>query len=305
MNKQDRIQVLLKKLQKKVNTNLFHIPLEVFYSGGKRKNNKRMYIKINIDGLVIFGKFPLNKNDKMVVKEAYKLRRISTNQFSIPEVILPVGKGFFMTSIKGCPIEFILKKRGLPKSMEILKETVRRIARFHRATEIEHVFFKDKLDIYSKLTGQNPRDFQKKDLLKEVSIGYMHGDLDPFNMFFDAKTNNYGLIDWEDFREKGIQELDILHFLIMIAVILCRKKDFINLYQKIFLKNNSLSRTIMRLLSEYCIIQKKNPHSIINLLPIYCDTQIYRLVKTGRNQKGFLYGSFKNLFQEKGYKTYL
>lgn len=304
MNKEDKIQALFKKLQKRVDANLSFVPLKIFYSRGKRKNNKRMYIKIDVGGQVIFGKFPLNKGDKMVIQEANKLKKISINQFSVPKVILSIGNGFFMTSVRGTPIEIILKKQGLSKSIKILKKAIRCIASFHQTTEKKNVAFKQKFDIYLKLTDKSSIALPYKNLLKKISVGYMHGDLDPFNMFFDIKTSQFSLIDWEDFYEEGFQELDILHFLIMTAVILYTNKDYDNLYNEIFCKKTYLKETLIDLLKQYCQLRQKDLKLLINLLPIYCDFQTQRLINSKRNPKEFLYLSFKDLFQRKGIKIF-
>ncbi len=304
MDNKNKLKILLEKLGEKINANVLLTPVDIFYSTGKRKTNKRVYIKIPINERVIFGKFLINRNDRMVIKEADMLGKISTNQFLIPEVILKLNNGFFMSAVPGVPIEIILKKQGISKSMKILEKAVKLIANFHQVTEIKHIPLKKKLNIYLELTGKSSIDIKQKNLLKKVSVGYMHGDLDPFNMFFDTKTGNYGLIDWEDFTEKGFQELDILHFLIIIAVILYPNEDFISLYKKIFLKPTCLNKIIVEVLNQYCTFRGKGLHSVINFLPIYCDAQINRLVKTNRNPKDFLYESFKNLFQECGYKIY-
>lgn len=305
MNTNNKIKTLLEKLGGKINVDISLAFVKIFYSRGKRKTNKRMYIRININGRIIFGKFPLSKNDKKVIKEADILEKIFISQFSIPEVILRVDNGFFMSAVGENPIEIILKKQGLSKSIKILEEAVRRIANFHQITKIRHTSLKEKLNIYSKLTDISSVDIHQKDLFKKVSMGYTHGDLDPFNMFFDTKTNDYGLIDWEDFSEKGFQELDILHFLIMTAVILYPRGKLVSLYKKIFLKHTFLSKVIMKLLYEYCRLRKKDINVIINLLPVYCDFQIQRLIKASRNPKDFLYQTFKKLFREKYYKIYL
>lgn len=306
MNNETKIKILIEKLRKKIDINSSSFSWSASYSQGKRETNKRMYIKIKIDdGRIIFGKFPLNKNDKMVKKEANTLQKISITQFSISNVILKTNGGFFMSTIKGNPIEIILQKQGLSKSLKIVERAVVRIANFHQATVIHDIPFMERLNIYSKLIiGKSLHNLQEGYLFKEVSVGYMHGDLDPFNMFFDKGSNSYGLIDWEDFNERGFQELDILHFLMMVGVILYPRKDFTALYQDIFLKNTFLHNTIMKLLYKYCQIQKKNLEVIINLLPIYCDYQNYRLIKAVRNPNNFLYKTFEELFQEKGYKIY-
>lgn len=305
MDHKNKIEKLLEKLGRKINIGSSSLFWNVSYSQGKRKTNKRMYIKIEINGQTIFGKFPLNKNDKMVEKEARTLEKISITQFSIPKVILKTEGGFFMSPIKGSPIEIILQKQGLSKSLKILEKAIVLIAKFHQITEIHNLSLRKKLNICLKLTRQPLCNLGKNFLLKEISIGYMHGDLDPFNMFFNKENNNYGLIDWEDFTERGFQELDILHFLMMIGVILYPKKKFIPLYQDIFLKNTILNNIIMKLLDKYCQLRKKNLKTIINWLPIYCAYQINRLIKTGRSPRNFLYKTFREQFQEKGYKIYL
>jgi hypothetical protein len=186
--------------------------------------------------------------------------------------------------------------------MKILEEAVKLIANFHQATETRYIPLKKKLNIYSELTGKSSIDIQRKDLLKKVSVGYMHGDIDPFNMFFDTKTNNYGLIDWEDFTEEGLQELDILHFLIMTAVILYPGEGFIGLYERIFLKDIPISKAFAELLFNYCQLRRKNIDTLINLLPIYCDFQIKRLLVSKRCPKDFIYPTFKKLFFKSRYK---
>ena len=306
MDNKNRIKTLLKKTDGKININSPDFSWSFFCSKGKRKINQRIYIKVNTDRQIIFGKFPLDKNDKMVDKEINILKKISVTQFFIPKVIFKTDRGFFMSAVKGIPIKMIMQKKGLSKSIEILKRAVALMAYFHQTTKIKDISFRELKNIYSKLTNKClfEHDTQNKNLLKKISVGYMHGDFDPYNMFFDEKNKTYGLIDWENFVEKGFQELDILHFLIMTSRIFYPKEDFASLYKRIFLKNTALSRATKKILDEYCVIQKNNPDSIIKLLPIYCDVQIYRLVKTGRNPKNFLYENFKNLFQEKGYKIY-
>lgn len=305
MDNKNKIKTLLKKLGKKLNANVLLTSVDIYYSAGKRKTNKRFYINAPINGCAIFGKFPADRNDGMVVKEANILKKISTNQFSIPKVVLKVKNGFFMSAVAGAPVEIVLKGRGLSKSIKILEKAVKLIANFHQATEVKSMSIKRKLNIYSELTGRSSIGIKQRGLLEKVSIGYMHGDLDPFNMFFDVKTGNYGLIDWEDFTKEGFQELDVLHFLIMAVVILYPGEGFTSLYEMIFLHGTPTNKIFMKLLSKYCQLRKKNMDTLINLLPIYCDFQIKRLVASKRDPSDFIYPTFKKLFLKLKYEDRL
>ena len=298
MINENDVDKLVNKLEKKLK-----IPVgswNISYSKGKRKTRKRMYIQIHLDKQSIFGKFPLDIKDKSLVREAILLDRISVKEFLIPKVILKTNEGFFMSAINGLPIELDLKEKGLLKGMRILNEAVAKIARFHKKTNVDKTDIGE-IKIDSLLNEQSPS--YKKEILSRINTGYTHGDLDPFNMFFDRKTDHFGLIDWEDFKKKGIQELDILHFLIMTAVILYPSDDYKTLYRKIFLKNTLLHRVFLKLIDIYCKIINQDANNIINLLPIYCDMQIQRLLNASRNPNDFLYKTFKNQFERYGTKN--
>lgn len=298
MINEDDVDKLISELEKKLK--ISSGSWNISYSKGKRKTRKRMYIQVHLDKQLIFGKFPLDINDKSLVRESTLLNRISVREFSIPKVILTTNEGFFMSVINGLPIELELKKEGLSKGMRILSEAVAKIARFHKETNIDQTDI-GKIKIDSLLNKQSSS--YNKEILSRVNIGYAHGDLDPFNMFFDKKTSRFGLIDWEDFRKEGIQELDILHFLIMTAVILYPTDDHRTLYRKIFLKNTLLHRVFLKLINIYCKIVNQDVNNVINLLPIYCDMQIRRLLNSSRNPNDFLYKTFKNQFERYGTKN--
>jgi len=291
------IKISLNKLSREIKCNFPFSRIKIFYPSGKRKTSKRLYIKVSTKQGSIFGKFSKEK-DKGIAREAKILEKISVKQFYVPKVLLKVNNGFFMFAVKGYPMEFFLKDNRIKKSIKILEKAVSLMAKFHTATEIQHISFKKKLYIYSKLTGKFKVNDEQRKTVESVSIGYMHGDLDPFNMFFEKKTGDYALIDWENFCSDGFQELDILHFLIMTSVIFYPKENFKNLYTKIFIANTDINKIFNKLLDTYCKLRKKNKNQIMKLLPIYCDFQIKRLLRTKRNPQNFVYPVFKKLFYE-------
>lgn len=262
-------------------------------SNGKREINSRIYIKIHTNKRNLFIKYAQNEKLNIFRKEYDALKKVDSDYFSIPQPLGLISKGIIMSEIKGIPLENRIKTHGLTDSIGLLEDVIIHIARFHKSN-----VSKSKIEtsvLYKEVTGNE--DFaQIQTLRSKITVGFTHGDLDPFNTFFDKNTSKFGLIDWEDFREYGIQGLDILHFIIMLAVIANPKLSYRKLYEAIFRKDKG--NVYIRLLDLYCIEMVIHQSVILELLPVYCDAQNHRLKKNLRNTNGFLYHEFKRIYYE-------
>ena len=96
--------------------------------------------------------------------------------------------------------------------------------------------------------------------------------------------------NWEDFREDGIQVLDIIHFVVMLGVIANPKCGHDFLYENVFGEREG--NIYLHLLRTYCNETKTSLSKLLEFIPIYCDAQNYRLIKAGRDTTPFLYNKF-------------
>lgn len=283
---------ILSELKKALSDNEEVIEFNDFLSGGKRKKEYRIYLTVRTNKRGLFVKYDPMARPDTFEKEYNALTRINSNGFLTPQPIKLIDKGIVMSEITGVSLEEIVKRNGLKQSLKLLTDAVMHIALFHK----KHTHRLEKGDmekIYREVTGKRAH-IEIKIVIDQASFGFTHGDLDPFNTFYDAKKSEFGLIDWEDFHENGIQELDALHFVTMLGVITNPKVSYQELYRIIFEKHKK--NPYLGLLTRYCEERSALLTTILELIPVYCDVQNYRLIKAQRDTKVFLYNEFKKLY---------
>lgn len=285
---------ILSELKKTLSDNEEVIEFNDFLSGGKRKKEYRIYLTVRTNKRGLFIKYDPSARPDTFKKEYNALTKINSNGFLTPQPIKLINKGIVMSEITGVSLEEIVKRNGLKQSLKLLTDAVIHIALFHK--KHTHQLEKSgKEKIYREVTGKRAH-VEIKIVIDQANLGFTHGDLDPFNTFYDAKKSEFGLIDWEDFRENGIQELDALHFVTMLGVITNPRASYQELYRIIFEKYKK--NPYLGLLTKYCEKRSVPPTTILALIPVYCDAQNYRLIKAQRDTKAFFYNEFKKLYYE-------
>lgn len=285
---------ILNELKKALSDNEEVIEFNDFLSGGKRKRGHRIYLTVRTNKRGLFVKYDINARPDAFEKEYNALTKIGSNGFLAPQPIKLINKGIVMSEITGVSLEEIVKRNGLKQSLGLLTSAVIYIAIFHKK-HTHQLEKNDKEKIYKEVTAKR-MPVEIKTAIDQANFGFTHGDFDPFNTFYDVKKSEFGLIDWEDFRENGIQVLDALHFVTMLGVIANPGASYQELYGIIFEKNKK--NPYLGLLTKYCEERLVSLTTILELIPFYCDAQNYRLIKAQRDTNAFLYNEFKKLYYE-------
>jgi hypothetical protein len=263
-----------------------------FFSGGKRKTGSRIYIFIHTNKRDLFVKYDQDGKSDIFTKEYQTLEKVESNIFSIPRPIELINKGMVISVVNGISLEPLICRDGLDKSIRVLNEAMILMASFHRkyasqlSKSANQKLFNSMVKNKISSLAQTPMD--------EINLGFTHGDFDPFNTFFDSSSSKFGLIDWEDFSEFGIQELDALHFIIMTGVIANHGISNHKLYEIIF--GGYKQNPYLKLLQTYCRKRPSSIKTVLKLIPVYCDTQNDRLKKNKRDTSDFLYNEFKKRY---------
>lgn len=264
-------------------------------SGERRKETPRLYLSIHTNKRNLFVKYSLKEDTNIFQREYDALVKLEENGFITPKPIGLIDRGIILTFVGGKPIEENIIQSGLSKNLDLLIDAIFQISKFH----IKHICNpreEDVDEIYKKITGATI-SIKQRELIRHTKFGFTHGDLDPFNTFFDPKKRKFGLIDWEDFREDGIQILDVIHFIVMLGVIVNPKCAHDKLYEKIF--NKYEGNVYLHLLKVYSQETKTSFSEILRFIPTYCDAQNYRLNKANRDTTPFLYNKFKEIYYER------
>lgn len=263
-----------------------------FFSSGKRKHGSRVYIIIHTNKRDLFVKYDQNGKSDAFNKEYNSLKKINSSDFSSPQPIGLINKGMVISVVNGIPLETLICRDGLDKSIRVLNKTMVLMASFHQ----KYVSQQSKsINLYDKMV-KNKISLPKKIPMDEINLGFIHGDFDPFNTFFDSNSLKFGLIDWEDFSEFGIQELDALHFVIITGVIANQSISHQKLYEVVF--SSYESNPYLKLLQIYCRERQSPMETTLKLIPAYCDIQNDRLKKAKRDTSDFLYNEFKKRYYE-------
>jgi hypothetical protein len=292
-------QNVLNHLQKAVSNNERIIKYNHSLSGGKRKNKRRIYLTVRTNKRVLFVKYDPETGSNAFIREYNALTKINSDEFVTPQPIILINKGVVTSEIKGTSLEGIIKRKGLKQSLRLLTDAITRIAVFHKKYS-HQLKKKDKKEICEEVTGSK-MSIEISPAINRASFGFIHGDLDPFNTFYNAKKSEFILIDWEDFRENGIQELDVLHFVTMLGVIANPELSYRKLFRVIFEKN--IENPYLDLLARYCKERTSSLTTVFKLIPVYCDAQNHRLIKAHRETRNFLYSELKKNYYEKQYSV--
>lgn len=274
------------------NENVVSIKERIFNS--KRKKGSRLYWEINTNLRAFFVKYSPKERDDVFELEYKALEKLLLLDFNVPVPVKLIKNGLVTLRINGQSLEDIIIKGGLENNAALLNDLFIKIARFHKKYTVE-LSNKDKDEKFKEVTAW--KNYQEiKNLGSSFNIGFTHGDFDPFNTFFEKSNNSFSVVDWENFNEFGVQELDIIHFLVMIGVIANPKLSHKELYVLIFGNKESL---YINLLKIYCVERSIEMEAVLKLVPAYCDAQNLRLDKAGRNKRDFLFNQFKELFYAK------
>jgi len=262
-----------------------------FFSAGKRAGGDRVYITIHTNMRDFFVKYDRTAKSDTFKKEFQTLKHVKSNGFSVPQPIELIDKGIVMSVVNGVPLETIIKQDKIEKNIKLLNNAITRIASFHR----RYASKTSKKELHDAKNNDKTTSLEQI-TTGTINLGYTHGDLDPFNTFFDSNSSKFGLIDWEDFSENGIQEFDALHFIVMTGTIFHPDIQHQKLYEIIFDKYKS--NPYLRLLRTYCEERPSSFETVLGLVPAYCDIQNHRLENMQRNTSDFLYNEFKKIFNK-------
>ncbi len=270
----------LKYIQKyfnEVENDISEIIFNIKPSGGMRQNHDRflVYIKSSYESnpKIIAKVF----EDKKILNHEFEtMNNLDLSPFKTPSTIKLFSDFFLMEKIKGNPLsDLILELDSKNSLLEILKSVTEDLFLFH---------------------SQN---FQTKDEIKVngktlvVNRGFTHGDFDPFNLIINK--DNYFVIDWEDFEKEGIQEFDLIHFLIMLGVCFFKNESTKEKSKKIISGEGNYGKYAGEILKKYSCLSGKPISNLINLISEYSKHRINRLKLNNREIDGFIHPYLVNL----------
>lgn len=267
-----------------------------FLSGEKRKQAPRVYTTVHTDRRDFFVKSATDLAGREGLRREYEtLSRLRIKGFQTPRPFELFNWGMVMLKLNGTSLDRKIEK--VPISFELrssLERVILCISLFHLNARGDMPTTTSLEKTYKELTGKDISS-ETMNLMTQASLGFTHGDLDPFNLLLtDSPDSELALIDWEDFRQDGVQELDIINFIIMLAVVMNPNVSHRDLYDIVF-KSGGL---YMDLLQTYCSERGISLSTIQQFVPMYCDTQNYRLTKANRSTEEFLYNVFKECFYD-------
>jgi len=129
--------------------------------------------------------------------------------------------------------------------------------------------------------------------LGAVRIGPTHGDLGPWNLRHDPATDEIALLDWEDYRDEGIQAVDVLNAVFTSLLVLrpeWRERGFGWLFAEAFERDPDLREFIAAGLRRYADETDQEVRALVRLLPVFCVSMIRRIEAQGRSADGMYYG---------------
>jgi len=256
---------------------LFPEKLNFSVSKGKRKDQQRIYAKTKRHRKNIFIKWALNKNDEFYLHERNAYLSDTIEKFA-PKLIQPLSQGNVFSLIDGQTLDEIFSKQ---LTIQLAKQAIKKMAHFHN-------FSKEvTIDKEIKLT------LRKNNLRSELyHAGAMHGDLDPFNTILSKKELYF--IDWEDYRENGLCEIDFVHFIAMLWIITNKNANVtLNSKAKKIIEDVFVLNKFKVLFDEYSSITGTKRSALLRLFPAYCDLSISRLKRNKRQWKNFIYVELK------------
>jgi hypothetical protein len=261
---------------------------KMFFSGDKRKQDPRQYLTVKTSIRELFVK--IGSDEKSLQREFDALKKIGSSSGFLLARPLHLFPWCVITSyISGIPLDQVLVTKN---DYQTLKKVVEAIAVFHEENANRGDIRHDLGDIYLMATGKKLSADTKK-IVIDSKIGGYHGDLDPFNVLLVNEVSGFALIDWEDYRSYGMQELDILHFISMLSLIENPEMSYSELYDTIFSNSGNLYSELLKI---YCQERKMSFSSVLKFIPVYCDAQNFRLKRAGRDTDNFLYNDFKKKY---------
>jgi len=257
---------------------VFPEKLDFSVSKGKRKDQKRIYARTRRKNNNLFIKLSLNKNDLFYLREREAYKSNAVKQFA-PRLIRLLSQGNVFTLIEGQMLDALFSKNF---DLYLANQAIEEIAHFHKYSKKGMVLDKD----ISAILTKNRLNSNK------YRVGVMHGDFDPFNII--VSRNRISFIDWEDYRENGLCEIDFVHFITMLWII-------INKHHNLTLEDKAkkIVEDVFKLdkfkvlFGKYSSISHTERNRLLELFPAYCDLSVARLKRNKRDWKGFVYLALK------------
>jgi hypothetical protein len=271
---------------------------------GMRTIRKRRFTALSVDGVpTLVSKVALDDEDVKVAREWEILTSLHLpNQISTSVPVAETPTGFIMGWAAGRDLPDALRPFiGTDTGVRLLEQTIDLISSMHLMSAT-HNPSREEADA-AAAQYIDLKDLQRIGLSESVHgalVGPTHGDLAPWNIRYDDKTDSFTFIDWEDFRPAGIASMDVLNVLITLSLAIYpdyKDHGFDWLYEKLFESDDWYALQLPSLIQRYARAIGKSERSVMNLVPFFCLWLPARLRAEGRDPAGLYYDRFSERYR--------
>lgn len=275
--------------------------LETWQPDSARKHRVREFITLSLDEEPYYiGKIPLSPEDEKVAREYEILCRLRGRGRHIVEPLQPVSRGFVMRYCAGVDFPHALGPDDGPERwLPLVEQVMDKMAAFHSECLSAPGEVAPEAAARDYVDDWQPAQEVTRRALAAAQVGAAHGDLGPWNVRYDRRTDKVSFIDWEDFRPLGLPALDALNFIFTLPLLLhpdYREIGFGRLHELCFERQGTFGLIAARGLARYAAAMRVSAVDLVALLPVYYEAMVVRFRREDRPVEHLFYIPFQQRF---------
>jgi hypothetical protein len=270
------------------------VDVDEFHPETARRTNRRRFFRIGFGGKPrIMLKLPTSLDDDRVRAELRHLWRLQA--VSAPRPFCAWGRGFAMDYVGVADFPTVFRSMNRLARLELIERVVDQIAALHVSARVERT--EALSDVLEQYVGE-ARHLVQLPPTQCTEVGQAHGDLGPWNIRID-EAHRPQLIDWEDYRQRGIPWLDLLNFAVSLPLLCFSERptlDFERLFDATFLDHTDSSECVQHAIAHYVRRRGVALRDLLAWVPVFCESMNHRIRSQGRSLDNMYYPTFQRRF---------
>jgi hypothetical protein len=259
-----------------------------------RKHRQRLFMTLSMAGEPkLVAKLRMDAADLKVGREREVAEGLAARgEPCDTRVLSGDDTGFIMPYVPARDLPDVFAELNAERRVELARRAIERIWRFQQAGATWTRG--DAGSVLDDLLGDwRPQDPSLARALSDAPIGPMHGDLGPWNLRCGSEGQDIAIIDWEDYRPRGLPVLDVLNALLTLTLVVHPGYADLSareLYERTFLRAGEMRSLLRQGLEHYERLSGVPVEAALALTPAFCVAMNRRVALEDRPTEHLFYG---------------
>ncbi|NLU74411.1 hypothetical protein HCC61_17275 [Streptomyces sp. HNM0575] len=274
-----------------------------------RKVRRRIFVQVDVDERPFaVAKIPLTSQDPKPARELEVLRGFGGSPpMGSARPMDALWGGFSMSHVPGVDLPSAVDPAAGPDALwRLLRPAVDHIVELHR-TPPPWPEAPDAPRGPVEAAAQYVREplfgvAHADEALRRALLAQTHGDLGPWNVRSEPEAERARVLDFEDYRERGVAAMDVVNLLVTCALPVFPdypERGFDWLYERVFSGDHWFSSVLLRGIAHYARGTAQAAAPVLDLLPLTCQWLIERIEAEGRQTAHLFYAPFRDHYLDR------